>query len=78
MLALPAGAPEGEIHELLADEPAHWAEVHQATGMISVQLGVGVEEASVRLRAYAFAEHRALRDVARDVIARRLRLEADA
>lgn len=75
VLALQAGSPEGQIHELLAGEPPHWAEVHQATGMISAQLGVGVDEAFVRMRAHAFAEHRALRDVARDVVARRLRLD---
>jgi hypothetical protein len=76
VLALQAGAPEGEIHELLAGEPPHWAEVHQATGMISVQLGVTVDEAFVRLRAHAFGERRPLREVARDVVQRRLRLEA--
>ena len=78
VLALQAGAPEGQVHELLAGEPPHWAEVHQATGMVSAQLGVPVDEAFVRLRAYAFAAHRTLRDVARDVVARRLRLEASS
>jgi hypothetical protein len=75
VLALQAGAPDGEIHELLAGEPPHWAEVHQATGMVSVQLGVPIDEAFVRLRAHAFAQRRPLRGVARDVVARRLRLE---
>jgi hypothetical protein len=76
VLAVQAGAPEGQVHELLAGEPPHWAEVHQATGMISAQLGVPVDEAFVRLRAHAFAQHRSLRDTARDVVARRLRLDA--
>jgi GAF domain-containing protein len=49
------------------------AEVHQAVGMISVQLGIGVEEALVRLRAHAYAEERRLAEVARDVVERRLR-----
>ena len=49
------------------------AEVHQATGMISVQLGVGLEEAFVRLRAHAFASNAALGDVAAEVVDRRLR-----
>lgn len=71
VLALQAGAPEGQVHQLLAGEPPHWAEVHQATGMISARLGVSVDEAFVRLRAHAFAEPRRLRDV----VARRLRLE---
>jgi AmiR/NasT family two-component response regulator len=49
------------------------AEVHQATGMISVQLGVSLEEAFVRLRAHAFASGGALGDVAGEVVGRRLR-----
>ena len=50
------------------------AEIHQATGMVSVQLEVSVEEALVRLRAYSFAQGRSIADVARDVVARRLPL----
>lgn len=48
------------------------AEVHQATGMILVQLDVPAEDAFACLRAYAFARRRRLGDVARDVVARRL------
>jgi AmiR/NasT family two-component response regulator len=48
------------------------AEVHQATGMVLVQLEVSAQEAFVRLRAHAFATRRPLGDVARDVVARRL------
>lgn len=51
--------------------------VHQATGMASVQLGVDVAEALVRLRAHAFAQNRLVVDVAEDVVARRLRLSID-
>jgi hypothetical protein len=58
--------------EMLAD---YGAEVHQSSGMVSVQLGVGVGEALVRLRAHAFAKSRPLGDVAADVVAHRLRLE---
>lgn len=50
------------------------AVVYQATGMVSVQLGTSVEEAFVRMRAYAYAHDRRLADVARDIVARRLRL----
>lgn len=60
---------------MLAEEPAYWAEVHHATGMISAQLGVSFDDAFVRLRAHSFAENRQLRDVANDVVASRLRLE---
>jgi ANTAR domain/GAF domain len=49
------------------------AEVYQATGMISVQLGVSMEEAFVRLRAHAFAAGTPLDDVAGDVVSRVLR-----
>ena len=49
------------------------AEVHQATGMISVQLGVSLEEAFVRLRAHAFGSGASLGDVAGEVVRRRLR-----
>jgi hypothetical protein len=47
--------------------------VHQAAGMVAVQLGVGVAEATLRLRAHAFSTDRLVADVARDVVARRLR-----
>ncbi len=53
------------------------AVVHQATGMISVQLGVSLEEALLRLRAHAYASERPLGEIAADVVARRLRLEDD-
>ena len=58
-----------------AQPVTHRAEVHQATGMVSVQLGVGLAEALVRLRARAWAEDRLLADVAADVVARRLRFD---
>jgi hypothetical protein len=48
------------------------AEIHQAAGMISVQLHASVTDALVALRARAFAESRPISDVAADVIARRL------
>ena len=57
--------------------PVH-PEVHQATGMISVQLGVTAAVALTRLRAYAYVQDRRLGEVARDVVARRLRFDADA
>jgi GAF domain/ANTAR domain len=75
VLGLQAGAGPDTLHALLATQPTHWAEVHQATGMISAQLGVSLDEAFVRLRAASFAENRQLREVAGDVVARRLRLE---
>jgi GAF domain-containing protein len=52
-------------------------EVHQATGMMVAQIGVSAAVALVRLRAYAYAHDQRLRDVATDVVARRLRFPHD-
>lgn len=51
----------------------HRAEIHQATGIVSVQLGLDVAESLVCLRAHAFAQARPLSEVAREVVTRRLR-----
>jgi hypothetical protein len=75
LLAIQAGAPADVLHEVFANESSHWAEVHQATGMVSVQLGVSLDEAFVRLRAHAFAEGLPLRTVAREIVTRRYRLQ---
>lgn len=74
-LGLQAGAPADGLHELLAREPAHWAEIHQATGMTAAQLGITLDDAFVRLRARSFAGDVPLRVLAADVVARRLRLD---
>jgi DNA-binding GntR family transcriptional regulator len=65
----PAGQPP--------DLARHRAEIDQATGMVSEQLDVAIGEAFVRLRAYAYAQERRLSEVARDIVARRLRLSPD-
>jgi GAF domain/ANTAR domain len=57
--------------------PLSRAEVHQATGMLSVQMGVSMEEALVRLRAHAFAHDQSVVEVSRDIVARRLRLSPE-
>jgi ANTAR domain/GAF domain len=53
------------------------AEVSQATGMLVAQLGLEPAEALVRLRAHAYASGRSVTDVARDLLERRLKLDAD-
>jgi ANTAR domain len=53
------------------------AEIDQATGMLTEQLGVNITDAFVRLRAYAYTNDLQLADVARDIVARRLRLIPD-
>ena len=70
VLEAQAGAPPGAVaDELEAGADFHFA-VHNAAGIVSVQEGISVTEALVRLRAYAFSSDRLLAEVARDVIAR--------
>ncbi len=59
------------------DLALHRAEIDQATGMLTVQLGVPAGQAFARLRAYAYSQDRRLADVAGDIVARRLRLHRD-
>lgn len=74
VLEAQAGAPFDTVAaELEISADFHFA-VHNAAGMVSVQLGVSVAEALIRLRAYAFGQDRLLADVAQDVITRKLRL----
>ena len=86
LLAFAHAATDALLGSAAGGSDPHWmsertsgyrAEVHQATGMISVQLGVAQGEALVRLRAYAFSHRRALAEVAADVVARQLRLDQD-
>jgi hypothetical protein len=74
VLEAQAGAPLDTVAaELEIGADFHFA-VHNAAGMISVQLGISVTEALIRLRAFAFSNERLLADVAREVVARTLRL----
>lgn len=63
---------EQDIHTESPAAPAMRREVHQATGMILVQLNTNATEAFFLLRAHAFASGRSVQDVAHDVVARRL------
>jgi hypothetical protein len=72
-----AGAEPGATADGVDEAILSKAEVYQAQGMVMVQLGVTLGEALARMRAYAFAENRRLDQVARDVVARRLRFHQD-
>ena len=58
--------------DILADFPhgpwASRAKIHQATGMVIAQLGVGEDDATAILRAHAFAMGKPLSDTALDVL----------
>jgi len=74
VLDLQAGASVDSLADgLLAHD--HRAVLHQATGMVAVQLGAPVSDALVRLRAHAFASGRPIDEVATDVVDRRLRFD---
>ena len=74
ILDLQAHAPAEGLAAGLAAVPFR-AQVHQATGRISAQLDVGVAEALVRLRAYAYAHDRTIDDVAATVASGALRFD---
>lgn len=74
VLAMQAEAAPGALSATLQAGADLRLVVHQATGMLSAQLEIGVDEALVRLRAFAFAQERLLVDVAKDVVARTLRI----
>jgi hypothetical protein len=71
------GAGGADPHGWLAGSPLNHIEVYQATGMVMVQLGLSAEAALSRLRAAAFVQGRAIDEVARDVVGRRLRFDEE-
>lgn len=75
VLGVQAQAPFGTLHPELAAASPHRIVVHQATGVIAAQLGVGVGEAFARLQGRAYAEARPLGDVAADVVSHRIRFD---
>jgi len=75
MLALQAGRSADELDELFLAGTGNSAQIHQASGIVSVQLGVEVGLALAVLRAHAFSGGLSLREVADDVVGRRLRLD---
>jgi hypothetical protein len=75
VLSLQAPAVPGALSRELEAEANFRFVVHQASGVVAVQLGVGLGEALARLRAYAFGNELLLSAVAEAVVARTLRLD---
>jgi GAF domain-containing protein len=67
----------GDADEILRDAVDNRYELFQAQGMAMVQLRVSLAEAMIRIRAHAYAQDQRLTDVASDIVAGRLVLEAD-
>ena len=78
MLALDerGGLAPGAVDLLESGFADRRAEVHQAAGMVSVQLDVSLTDALVAMRAHAYAQGRTISQVAADVVARRLSFAA--
>lgn len=51
--------------------------IHQATGFVIAQLGVGADDAELLIQASAFTEGRPMREVAEEIVARRRRFTTD-
>lgn len=75
ILDLQSRAGEGKLPDALAPGWSTSSLVHQATGMIMVQLDADVTSAFTALRAHAYGADRSIQDVARDVVGRKLRLD---
>jgi len=50
--------------------------IHQATGMVIAQLDISADDAQLLIQAHAFAADRSMRDIAEDIIERRLSFAA--
>jgi hypothetical protein len=77
LLDIMAGLSDPQMNEADVSQLLR-ADVHRAAGMIMVQAGVSIEDALVRLRAYAFSSGRSLSDIATEVVERRLRFDPEA
>ena len=76
VLLLQANAPPGRLATELEAGSEFQYVVHQAAGMVAAQLNVGIGQALIRLRAYAFGHDRPLTQLAQDVVARKLRFDS--
>jgi hypothetical protein len=77
VLSLQAAESPGMLAPGLDEAVAYRAQIHQAAGMVAVQLRIPVDEALARLRAHAYVTDRSVGDVATDIVLRRLRLDDD-
>lgn len=62
----------GDLNDLFTVQGSNPWQVHQATGMVSVQLGISLRDATAMLRGAAFSSGRSLSETAEDVVAGRL------
>ena len=70
-----AGAAAGRLAGGMDKVFENRAELHQAQGMVMVQMGISLSEALALMRAHAYANDVDINDLARDIVARRVRLD---
>ncbi len=75
LTSLQAGRPPDELDAVFTETLSTSLEVHQASGVVSVQLEISVAAALALLRAHAFAQAAGLADIATQVIEHRLKLD---
>lgn len=77
LLHLQSTTGRGDVHDDLEDLVLDRAEVHQATGMVSVQIGSSLSDAFAVLRGRAFAAGGGITEVAHAVVTRQIRFTDD-
>lgn len=65
----------GELNDMFTAHGSSPWEIHQATGIASVQLGISLRDALAVLRGHAFSSGRSISETAGDVVSGRLQWE---
>jgi hypothetical protein len=78
ILAAQGSTPDGPEPVAFREAGSFRAEIHQASGMLSEQIGCTMADALVQLRGRAYALGKPLAELASDVILRRTRLSRNA
>ena len=73
--SLQDAAPDGVLAAELDEAVAYRAQIHQASGMVSIQLGVSADDALSVIRAYSFSHDMPIHELATEIVERRLRLD---
>jgi hypothetical protein len=74
LLEMHEGSHETGFRGVVEDAVMYRAEAYQASRMVAIQLNIPVDQALVRIRAYAFSTGQDLVAVAAQIVARSLRL----
>lgn len=78
LVRLLAGAAPGTVPPAMIGPLNEGAVMHQAAGMVSVQMQVSIDDALVALRAHAYVSGSRVREIAVRVVERHLRFDGDS